>query len=85
MSDLMHMTDWLPTLYKKAGGKISDLGVIDGVNQWSLIKNGTRGDKSKGRKSVLINIDEVQRLEAAIQGQWKLVKGTKNRNLFSGN
>jgi len=40
-SSLMHVTDWLPTLYASAGGDLNDLpDDIDGVNQWpSLFTN----------------------------------------------
>lgn len=66
------MTDWLPTLYSAAGGKTADLGVIDGVNQWPTISRGKFGR----RNSLLVNIDE-ENLEAAIFGQYKLLKGNK--------
>lgn len=73
---MMHITDWLPTLYKQAGGIIRNLGTIDGINQWSIIKNGKRNDITRqGRKSVLINIDEKENQVAAIKGKWKLIKG----------
>ncbi|XP_077516128.1 arylsulfatase B-like isoform X3 [Amblyomma americanum] len=38
--DLMHMVDWMPTLYQAAGGKIDDLGPIDGVSQWGTLSRG---------------------------------------------
>ncbi|KAF7992279.1 hypothetical protein HCN44_001604 [Aphidius gifuensis] len=79
INDMMHITDWLPTLYKQAGGVIKNLGTIDGINQWSIIKNGKRNDITRqGRKSVLINIDEKQQQVGAIRGKWKLIKGEKN-------
>ena len=35
---LIHVTDWLPTLYSAAGGVVKDLGPIDGIDQWNNIK-----------------------------------------------
>ena len=35
---LIHVTDWLPTLYSAAGGNVKDLGHLDGVDQWRAIK-----------------------------------------------
>ncbi|XP_063973449.1 arylsulfatase B-like isoform X1 [Diachasmimorpha longicaudata] len=70
VNDLVHITDWLPTLYSAAGGNVNDLGIIDGINQWSTIKRGQSGN----RKSLLVNIDETVNREAAILGQYKLLK-----------
>lgn len=67
----MHMTDWMPTLYSAAGGKIEDLGEIDGVDQWETLKNG----KPSPRKNMLVNIDEMRGWESAIMGEYKLIKG----------
>ena len=41
----MHFTDWLPTLYKLAGGDLDQLGDIDGIDQLPVIrfKQGRRG------------------------------------------
>lgn len=71
-TQLFHITDWLPTLYSAAGGDPSDLKDLDGVDQWSAIK---RVDNSK-RRSLLVNIDEKTDSEAALIGQYKLVRGT---------
>ncbi|XP_033228772.1 arylsulfatase J-like isoform X2 [Belonocnema kinseyi] len=68
---LMHVTDWLPTLYTAAGGNVNDLGEIDGVDQWSRIQS----NKESNRKFVLLNIDEKEKTEAAIYGNFKIVKG----------
>ncbi|XP_015114107.1 arylsulfatase B [Diachasma alloeum] len=70
VDDLVHMTDWLPTLYSAAGGNDKDLGIIDGVNQWPTIERGESGR----RKSLLVNIDETVNREAAIIGRYKLLK-----------
>ena len=37
--DLIHVTDWLPTMLSIAGGSIGNLQ-LDGVNQWNTLKDG---------------------------------------------
>ncbi len=49
---LILVTDWLPTLYSAAGGQASDLGPLDGVNQWEALVNG--GESA--RTEMLYNI-----------------------------
>lgn len=40
-TDLMHITDWLPTLYSAAGGDIGLLDPdLDGIDQWSSLVSG---------------------------------------------
>lgn len=34
---LIHVTDWLPTVYEAAGGDVQDLGQIDGKSQWKAL------------------------------------------------
>ena len=34
---MFHVTDWLPTLVKAAGGNIPE--EIDGIDQWEVLKN----------------------------------------------
>ncbi|XP_032679732.1 arylsulfatase J-like isoform X2 [Odontomachus brunneus] len=75
-TQLIHISDWLPTLYSAAGGDPSDLEGLDGVDQWSAIKHA---GNSK-RQSLLINIDEQIDSEAALVGQYKLVT---DRSIFS--
>ncbi|XP_017765619.1 PREDICTED: arylsulfatase B-like, partial [Eufriesea mexicana] len=71
---LMHITDWLPTFYSAAGGNLEDLEEnLDGTNQWSTLVSG---EKSK-RETILLNIDEVENLSAALLGRYKLIRGAK--------
>ncbi len=49
---LIHVTDWLPTLYSAAGGQVSDLGPVDGVDQWEALLSG--GESA--RTEMLYNI-----------------------------
>jgi len=73
--DLMHISDWLPTLYSAADGDLRDLGEIDGVNQWRMLNNGY----PIVRDRLLLNIDEVSRTEGAIYKQYKLLRGISLR------
>lgn len=70
--ELMHITDWLPTLYSAAGGDLRDLGEIDGIDQWRMLSEGY----PRTRDRLLLNIDEVSRTEGAIFKQYKLIRGT---------
>ncbi|OXU16980.1 hypothetical protein TSAR_013868 [Trichomalopsis sarcophagae] len=86
--ELMHIVDWLPTLYTAAGGNPMDLQSqfdgalpLDGVSQWRSIVTG--GPSS--RQSLLVNIDEAQGFEAAIIGRHKLVKGMTKEDGYYGN
>ncbi|XP_017882995.2 uncharacterized protein LOC108626689 [Ceratina calcarata] len=73
INKLIHITDWLPTLYSAAGGNLNDLREdLDGVEQWSTITSEKGKDK---RKSVLLNIDEVSNTSAALMKRYKLIKG----------
>lgn len=52
---LMHICDWLPTLYTAAGGNINSLPTnLDGINMWEALSL----DKPSPRKETLLNIDE---------------------------
>lgn len=52
--ELLHSTDWYPTLIKLAGGKVDDSPVpIDGFDVWDTISKG----KPSPRTEILLNID----------------------------
>lgn len=69
-NQLIHITDWLPTLYSAAHGNVNYLKDLDGVDQWNTIKRGTRSK----RNSLLVNIDNKIDEESAIIGKYKLIK-----------
>ncbi|KDR13867.1 arylsulfatase B-like [Zootermopsis nevadensis] len=76
-NELMHVTDWLPTLFSAAGGNLSELaGNFDGVDQWNSISY----NEASPRKQVLLNIDEVMKTAAIRDGDWKLVIGSFGTN-----
>ncbi|KAH6939117.1 hypothetical protein HPB50_015771 [Hyalomma asiaticum] len=51
---LMHITDWLPTLYSLGGGDVKSLGQIDGFDMWRSLSQGSRSP----RLEMLYNYDE---------------------------
>ncbi|XP_048514447.1 arylsulfatase B-like isoform X2 [Athalia rosae] len=75
-NELMHITDWLPTIYSVAGGNVTDLGEIDGVNQWPALRDGS----ASRRNSLLLNIDEATKVAGGIFGKFKLLKGRHGQN-----
>ncbi|XP_011881604.1 PREDICTED: arylsulfatase B-like [Vollenhovia emeryi] len=78
--DLVHITDWLPTLYAAATGDVNDLGEIDGVNQWRVLNDGYPTVRDK----LLLNIDEVSKTEGAIYKQYKLLRGSIDGGYYDG-
>ncbi|GFT42622.1 arylsulfatase B [Nephila pilipes] len=73
---LMHITDWLPTLYKAAGGDIKNLGDIDGQNIWDALVTNSPSP----RVELLHNIDPINNISSFRSGDLKLITG----NLTSG-
>lgn len=74
--DLMHVTDWLPTLYALAGGSASKLRNVDGYNVWDTLSSG----KSSPRQELLHNI-HPSGVEAAMRyGQWKILVNAGENN-----
>ena len=67
--ELMHVTDWLPTLYYAAGGNVSDLQNIDGVNMWDTLTQATESP----RQVILHNIDPLSGAAAIRYRNWKLL------------
>ena len=68
--EMMHATDWLPTLLSIAGYNSSELKKLDGMNMWPTIQYGVPSP----RKEILINIDPHVYKNAALRvGDWKLV------------
>lgn len=71
-NDLIHITDWLPTLFTAAGGDIGLLDPeLDGMDQWSSFVY----DLPSPRNDILLNIDEETRNAALRFYNWKLIVG----------
>lgn len=45
VTDLIHVTDWLPTFLGIAGSNADGL-TIDGLDQWNTIKTGATGSRT---------------------------------------
>ncbi|KAJ3658164.1 hypothetical protein Zmor_009922 [Zophobas morio] len=69
---MMHVSDWLPTLLGAAGADISTLQNIDGTNLWDSLSDNT----SSPRTEILHNIDDIYGNSALTVGPWKLLQGT---------
>ncbi|XP_066922222.1 arylsulfatase B-like [Clytia hemisphaerica] len=71
---MMHVTDWLPTIVNLAQGKITK--EIDGFDQWKTLQS----DVESPRKEILLNIDDIFNQEALIVGEWKILTDFVHRS-----
>eukprot|EP01105_Mastigella_eilhardi_P005252 TRINITY_DN16_c0_g1_i1.p1 TRINITY_DN16_c0_g1~~TRINITY_DN16_c0_g1_i1.p1 ORF type:complete len:477 (-),score=112.55 TRINITY_DN16_c0_g1_i1:66-1496(-) len=71
LNNLMHITDWHPTILEIAGVKSSAPNALDGVSQWSAITKGTTSPRTR----VVYNMSPKSgTLHGAIrEGDWKLI------------
>ncbi|EEB20452.1 arylsulfatase B precursor, putative [Pediculus humanus corporis] len=72
---LMHMSDWLPTLLTAAGLNYSStqlINKIDGIDMWNVLSN----DLPSPRKEVFNNYDEIENYSSLMIDSWKYVEGT---------
>ncbi|XP_072142228.1 arylsulfatase B-like [Dermacentor andersoni] len=68
--ELMHITDWLPTLYSIGGGDVKSLGTMDGFDMWRHLSQGLRSP----RVEMLYNYDEwIMHASALRFSRYKLV------------
>lgn len=71
-TDLMHISDWLPTFVGLAGcTQLNETTGHDGYNQWNTISVGV----PTPRKEVLIDIDEMNNREAIRVNKYKYING----------
>jgi hypothetical protein len=64
-----------------SGGEVAKLGKIDGVNQWpSLMEN----NNAIIRSGMLLNIGDLDDMEAIIDGKYKLIKSTTQHGVYDG-
>ncbi|XP_049518097.1 arylsulfatase B-like isoform X1 [Dermacentor silvarum] len=67
---LMHITDWLPTLYSIGGGDVKSLGNMDGLDMWRHLSQ----DLQSPRVEMLYNYDEwILHASALRSSRYKLV------------
>ncbi|KAK8402796.1 hypothetical protein O3P69_000844 [Scylla paramamosain] len=66
---MIHITDWLPTLISAAGGDPSSLESIDGLDLWETLTQ----DHPSPRTEFLVNIDPKLNSAAIRIGDWKLL------------
>ncbi|XP_060067991.1 arylsulfatase J-like [Ylistrum balloti] len=67
--NLIHVCDWLPTLYSAAGGDPTDLGDTDGLDIWKMLS--TNGEPV--RNEILHNLEPYGSTGAIRVGDYKLV------------
>lgn len=77
---MIHITDWLPTLLHAAGGDSSVLQNIDGLNMWDVLSENA---PSK-RMEILHNIDNIWRSSSLMIDKWKLIDGTNYKGQWDG-
>lgn len=77
---LIHLVDVLPTLFAAAGGDVSHLGPIDGMNLWPALMNQSTEPVQHHlhpvRDYLLHNIDHTQKSWAIRYQNYKLTSGT---------
>ncbi|PSN38220.1 Arylsulfatase B [Blattella germanica] len=79
---LMHISDWLPTLYSAAGGNPDDLKNVpmDGVDQWNALVH----NKDSARDEILQVYDMTLNHTALRKGAWKLSQGFSQMGDWDG-
>ena len=73
-NQMMNIQDWLPTLYRAAGGNSAELPSMDGLDMWDALSN----DLPSPRNLMLHNIDDARRIASVRVGDWKFSRGTTN-------
>ncbi|KAL3205868.1 hypothetical protein MRX96_011019 [Rhipicephalus microplus] len=75
---LMHIVDWLPTLYRAAGGNPSKMRNLDGRDMWLHLC----ADLPSPRTEMLYNIDPVGSTAALRYRDYKLVLGVSSGGMY---
>ncbi|XP_077533190.1 arylsulfatase B-like isoform X2 [Haemaphysalis longicornis] len=78
---LMHVTDWLPTLYRAGGGNVAKIGRhLDGIDMWRHLSL----DLPSPRTEMLYNIDPIENTSAIRHENYKLLLGIYADGKFDG-
>lgn len=81
-NQLMHISDWFPTLIHAAGGQVDSLPAnIDGMNMWKSLSDRSANSP---RREILLNIDSVGGSSSFLRDEWKIVKGTNYDGQWDG-
>ena len=69
--ELLHVTDWFPTILSLAGGDVKSVSKKqDGKNVWKTLSKG----EPSPRNELLLNIDNLVYHNSAMrQGKWKII------------
>ncbi|XP_047111614.1 arylsulfatase B-like [Schistocerca piceifrons] len=80
-NQMMHIVDWLPTLYSAAGANASSLPTdLDGVDMWDALVSGGESPRTE----ILLNRNDDDGYAAVRVGDWKLVKGKQYNTADTG-
>jgi hypothetical protein len=64
-----------------SGGEVTSLGKIDGIDQWPAL----RDDKNDIRRNgTLLNVGQLNVMEAIIDGKYKLIRSTHLNGVYDG-
>lgn len=77
-NQMMHITDWLPTLLSAAG--IHNLPPLDGIDMWSALSNNL----SSPRSEVLLNIDRQRGIYGLRVKNYKILIGSTYNGTYDG-
>lgn len=77
-NQLMHVVDWMVTLFGAVGGNIRGMKKHDGINVWRELSN----DLPSPRTEMVYNIDPIENTSAIRQGKYKLVQGIASDGMF---
>jgi arylsulfatase B len=69
----MHVSDLFPTLLSASGAKLKNVPNFDGVDQWSMINEG-----SPSPRADLFTIDDLSGFGSYIRPPFKFINGTLN-------